>query len=70
MPAVVRLLPTDDEGVELLDELERRTGQKPMGGTQKDGSRVYWVSTDDAGIDAFDTVLDGIDPDWQRHLAR
>ncbi|MGI9557025.1 MAG: hypothetical protein ACR2N5_03690 [Solirubrobacterales bacterium] len=70
MPAVVRLLPTTDTGAELLDELERRSGIKPMEGTQKDGSRVYWVDTDDAGIDTFDSMLDAIDPSWQEHLSR
>lgn len=70
MPAVIRLLPTDEKGVELLDELERRTGKRPMDGTQKDGSRVYWLSADDAGIDAFDSMLAGIEPEWQRHLSR
>jgi len=60
----------DEKGVELLDELERRTGKRPMDGNQKDGSRVYWLRADDAGIDAFDSTLDAIAPDWRTHLSR
>ena len=67
MAAEIDLRPDDDRAREILDELEKRTEMKPME-VLDDGSRRYYLSATDAGVDAFDPMLDKIDGDWRDHL--
>ena len=67
MAAVIALRPEDDLGQELLDEFEARFNIKPMQVTE-DGTRRYHLDAKDAEVDAFDPMLDKIDPDWSHHL--
>lgn len=69
MAAVVVLRPLDDSGDELLDQLELRTEMTPDE-TFDDGGRSYYLSAQAAGADAFNVMLDEIDPSWREHLTR
>jgi hypothetical protein len=67
MAAVIALRPDTDRGREILDELEQQTQIRPEK-VLGDGTRRYYLDAQDAGIDAFDPMLDKIDPDWRSHL--
>jgi hypothetical protein len=68
MAAVIELVPDDERGTELLDELERRTQELPYKTNTRTGARTY--SLQSADTDGFDAILDRIDPDWREHLSR
>jgi hypothetical protein len=51
-------------GSELLDELERRTGELPYLQSRK--RREYY----EGGPSAFDLMLTEIDPAWPEHVRR
>lgn len=67
MAAVIALRPKDDRGQEVLDEFEARFNIQPMQVTD-DGTRRYHLDAKDAEVDAFDSLLDKVDPDWSNHL--
>lgn len=70
MAAITRLTPLTDRGREPLDQLEERTQVTPSEIDQASGARTYYPATERAGVDAFDVMLDDIDPDWHEHLTR
>ena len=67
MAAVIAFRPGDDRGREILDELEKRTEMDPWQ-LLEDGTRRYLLQPEDADVDAFNRMLDGIDPDWREHV--
>ena len=67
MAAVIALRPKDDRGVEIIVELEARTEMNPME-VIEDDIRRYYLSAEDARLDAFDPMLDEIDVDWNDHV--
>jgi hypothetical protein len=67
MPAVITLRPKDDQGIEIIVELEARTEMNPME-VPEDDTRRYYLSAEDAGLDAFDLMLDEIDSNWRDHV--
>ena len=67
MAAEIALRPEDDLGQEVLDEFEARFKIQPMQVTD-DGTRRYHPDAKDAEVDAFDSLLDKVDPDWSHHL--
>ena len=69
MAAAVQLVPCDRHAIELLDELEERTGAHPREVQAPSGSRTYDLDAARMSIDALDETLDGIDPDWREHLS-
>lgn len=69
MAAVIRLVPLDDRGREIIDELEEKTKEKPIE-IRDDGSRLYHLQAEDVGVDGFDAMLSHIDSDWQEHVTR
>jgi hypothetical protein len=67
MAAVIALRAKDDRGVEIIVELEARTELNPVE-VIEDDIRRYYLSAEDAGLDAFDPMLDTIDADWSDHV--
>src|SRR5512139_874111 len=67
MAAVISLRPESESGGKIPDELEKRTEMKPME-VIDDKTRRYYLEAEDAGIDAFDPMLDQIDRDWRQHV--
>jgi hypothetical protein len=67
--AVIQLLPFDDRGREILNELEERTAQQPTE-VRDDGAREYYLQAHGVGVDGFDAMLNHIDPDWPEHVSR
>jgi hypothetical protein len=67
MTTVIALRPDDDRGQEILNALEQRTHLGPQQ-VVDDGTRRYLIDSPDAEVDAFDSTLDAIDPDWRNHL--
>ena len=70
MAEEVQLVPRDRRAIELLDELEERTGAHPREVKAPSGSRTYDLDAARMSMDALDETLDGIDPDWRDHLSR
>ena len=70
MSVEISLTPLDDHGPGILDAMQARTGKLPYSVNVVDGSRRYNLPEDDAGTEAFDVVLDKINPDWREHLHR
>jgi hypothetical protein len=69
MAAVIALRPKTARGREILDMFEERFGKRPDDDAlAADGTRRYLVDTEDADVDAFDSMLDRIDSTWQAHL--
>jgi hypothetical protein len=68
MAWLIALRPNDDRGREILDDLEKQTEMGPVPETFYDGTRRYYLSAEDAGVNAFDPMLDKIDSDWREHL--
>lgn len=68
MAAVVRFLALDERGEEILDEMEKRTGQTPEHFGERE--REYSLLAAGVGPDGFDAMLDAIDPGWRGHLTR
>jgi hypothetical protein len=69
MAAVIRLVPRDDRGREIIEKLEEKTGEQPIE-IRDDGSRLYHLQAEDVGVDGFDAMLNRIDSDWQEHVTR
>jgi hypothetical protein len=67
MAAVIALRPEDDRGQEILDEFEVRFNIQPMQ-VIDDGTRSYHLDAKDAEVDAFDSLLDKVDPYWSNHI--
>jgi hypothetical protein len=67
MAAVIALRPDTDRGREILDELEQKTQMRPEQ-VLEDGTRRYYLTAQDADVDAFDAMLDTIEADWRNHL--
>jgi hypothetical protein len=67
MAAVIAIRPETNRGREILDELEKRTEMHPEQ-VVDDGTRRYYLSANDADVDAFDPMLDKIDPGWRDHV--
>ena len=69
MAGVIRLVPLDERGREILDEFEGKTGEQPTE-VQGDGGRLYHVEGADVGGEELDAMLSDIDSDWQVHVTR
>lgn len=69
MAGVIRLVPLDERGREIIDELEEKTGEQPTE-IQADGGRLYHVQGEDASGEGFDAMLSRIDSDWREHVTR
>lgn len=50
--------------------LEERTQVTPSEIDEASGARTYYLASERAEVDAFDVMLDDIDPDWHEHLTR
>ena len=61
------LRPEDEWERVILDELEQRTNVPPEQ-VVDDGTRRYPVHSADTDVDAFDPILDSIDPAWRDHI--
>jgi hypothetical protein len=68
MPAEIIFYALDEHGSEILDGLEKETGQESE--QLGDKGRSYHLPRQEAGLDAFDATLDTIAPDWREHLTR
>jgi hypothetical protein len=68
MAALITLQPHDERGEQILDTLEQQTGESTE--RLEDGGRKYPADAVSAGVDAFDAMLDSIDPSWRDHLSR
>ena len=68
MAALITLQPHDERGEQILDTLEQQTGDSRE--RLDDGGRKYSADAVTAGADAFDAMLDSIDPGWRDHLSR
>jgi len=60
--AITRLTPLTDRGRELLDQLEERTQVTPSEVDEVSGARTHYLASERAEVDAFDVMLDEIDP--------
>lgn len=69
MAGVIRLVPLDERGREIIDELEEETAEQPTE-IQDDGGRLYHVQGEDASGEGFDAMLNRLDSDWQEHVNR
>jgi hypothetical protein len=69
MTAVVDLIPYDDRGREIIEELEAGTQETPVE-IRHHGPREYYVRAENLGLAGFDALLDHIDPSWREHLGR
>ena len=49
MAAVIRLVPLDDPGREIIEKVEEKTGEQPIE-IRDDGSRLYHLQAEDAGV--------------------
>jgi hypothetical protein len=65
--AEIQLMPLDERGIKLLDELEAKTALVPSR-TDARGVRTYALSRRDTN--RFDRVLDRVGSDWRTHLTR
>ena len=64
------MVPLDRRAIELLDELEERTGAHPREVREPSGARTYDLDAARMSMDGLDETLDRIDPDWRDHLSR
>lgn len=69
MAGVIRLVPLDERGREIVDELEGKTGERPTE-VQGDGGRLYHVEGASVSGEEFDAMLSRIDSDWPDHVIR
>ena len=67
MEAEIQLMPLDERGIKLLDQLEGKTGLLPLK-TDAQGGRAYALHTGDPG--EVDRMLDRVGADWRAHLPR
>jgi hypothetical protein len=68
MPAIVNMTPITRRGVELLRELETRTGLLPFETDDASGAKTYYLQAS-ANVDGFQAALDRIESNWITHLA-
>jgi hypothetical protein len=66
MADTITLVPLDDDGGRLLDQLETQTGLEPE--TVEDAARVYPLEDDDARAELLE-ALEDIDAGWQLHVS-
>ena len=69
MAGAVQLVPRDRRAIELLNELEERTGAHPREVQAPSGSRTYDLDAARMSMDTLDETLDLLDPDWREHLS-
>lgn len=69
MAGVIRLVPLDDRGREIIEAFEKKAKEQPTE-VQGDGGRLYHLEGEERGASGFDAVLDRIDPDWSEHVTR
>jgi hypothetical protein len=69
MTAVVDLIPYDDRGHAIIEELEADVQETPIE-IRHYGPREYYVRAENLGLAGFDAMLDRIDPSWREHLGR
>jgi hypothetical protein len=69
MAGVIRLVPLDERGRQIIDELEEKTGEQPTE-VQEEGGRLYHLEGEGVGGEGFDATLSRIDSDWQEHVTR
>jgi hypothetical protein len=69
LAAAVQFAPRDDRAIELLDELEGRTGAHPFEVSEPSGARTYDLDAARMSMDGLDETLDRIDSDWRKHLS-
>lgn len=69
MAGVIRLVPLDERGREIVAELEEQLGEQPTE-IQDDGGRLYHLHGADVGGEEFDAILSRIDSDWPAHVTR
>jgi hypothetical protein len=67
--AAVQLIPRDPRAIELLNELELRTGAHPREVREPSGARTYDLDGARMSMDGLDETLDRIDSDWREHLS-
>ena len=68
MTVVVDLIPYDDRGHEIMEELEGI--QEPPVEIRHYGHREYYARAENLELAGFDAMLDRIDPTWREHLGR
>jgi hypothetical protein len=66
---VVDLIPYDERGLEIIEELETGAPDTPVE-IRHYGLREYYVRAENLGLAGFDAMLDRIDPSWREHLGR
>ena len=69
MAGVIRLVPLDERGRQIIEELEEDRGEQPTE-IQDDGGRLYHVEGADVSGEEFDAMLSGIDSEWREHVTR
>jgi hypothetical protein len=69
MAGVIRLVPLDERGREILDEFEGKTGEQPTE-VQGDGGRLYHVEGASVSGEEFDAMLSRTDSGWPEHITR
>jgi hypothetical protein len=69
MAGVVRLVPLDDRGRQIIEELEEKAREQPTE-IQEDGGRLYHLEGAGVGGEEFDAMLSDIDSEWQEHVTR
>lgn len=69
MAGAVQLVPRDRRAIELLNELEERTGAHPREVQAPSGSRTYDLDAARMSMDTLDETLESIDPEWREHLS-
>lgn len=69
MAGVIRLVPLDERGRQIIEQLEEKTGEQPTE-VQEDGGRLYHLEGEGVGGEGFDVTLSRIDSDWQEHVNR
>ena len=67
MSAIIRIQPLDSRGEEILDLVERETGEDSR--RAKDGTREYALLGPAIAVATLEEILDRIAPDWRDHLA-
>lgn len=69
MAGVIRLVPLDERGRQIVEDLERKARQQPTE-VQEDGGRLYHVEGAEVSGEDFDAMLSEIDSEWQEHVTR
>jgi hypothetical protein len=69
MAGAIRLVPLDERGQQIIDELEEKAGEQPTE-IQEDGGRLYHLKGAGVSGEEFDAMLSEIDSEWQEHVTR